>query len=55
MTKWRILESVFYVVLGIGFLLFLSDRFISGMVFLIGGLVGLVLKLSLKYFYSPNK
>jgi len=29
----------------VGLLLLLADRFISGMVYLIGGLVGLVLKL----------
>ncbi|KAF0194211.1 MAG: hypothetical protein FD169_1944 [Bacillota bacterium] len=48
MAKWRIWESVFYIALGMALLLFRADKVVSGIVLLIGGLIGLVLKLYLK-------
>ncbi|MBT9135178.1 MAG: hypothetical protein DDT34_00226 [Firmicutes bacterium] len=51
MSKWRIAEYIFFIALGAGMLLFLTDRLLSGLVFLVGGLLGL----SIRYYIHSKE
>ncbi|MBS3939292.1 MAG: hypothetical protein KGZ50_12135 [Peptococcaceae bacterium] len=51
MSKWRIAEYIFFIALGAGMLLFLTDRLVSGLVFFAGGLLGV----SIRYYIHSKE
>jgi len=50
-SKWRIAEYIFFIALGAGMLLFLTDRLVSGLVFFAGGLLGV----SIRYYIHSKE